>query len=124
MAVDFGGHDITIPVGGDLSEKRFHAVKMQSDGTIIPASSSGDRCIGVLQNAPSVAGAPGRVRVGGVSKIAAAGSFDGGAELSVNSSGRYAGALAGQYIHAVALEAAGEAGDIVRALVTNYQKNS
>lgn len=124
MAVDFGGHDITIPAGGDLSAKRFHAVKMQSDGSIVATSSSGERCAGVLQNAPAASGVLGRVRIGGVSKIVAGASFDAGAELSVNPSGRYVGALAGQYIHAVALEESGAAGDIIRALVTNYQKNS
>ncbi len=124
MAVDFGGHDITIPAGGDLSAKRFHAVKVQSGGTIVAADTSGEQCVGVLQNAPSASGALGRVRIGGVSKIVAGAAFDAGSELSVNPSGRYVGALAGQYIHAVALEDSGAAGDIIRALVTNYQKNS
>jgi hypothetical protein len=124
MAVDFGGQDITVTAGADLTGKRYHAVKMQTNGTVVLAGVDGEQCVGVVQNAPTGAGKTGRLRINGVSKVVAGAAVEEGAELSANTSGRFVTASAGQYVHAVALEPADADGDIVRAMVVNYQKNA
>jgi len=124
MAVDFGGQDISVLSGGDLTGKRFYAVKMQTDGTIAVAGSAGERCIGVIQNAPSASGKVGRVRIGGVSKVVVSGAVEEGIELSATQTGKLTTASAGHYVVAVALEPAGADGDIIRTILVNYQKNT
>ncbi len=124
MAVDFGGQDITVTSGADMTGKRFHAVKMQTNGTVALASSAGEVCVGALQNSPSASGKIARVRINGVSKVVVGAAVEEGAELSANTSARYVTASAGDYVHAVALEPSSADGDIIRAMVTNYQKNT
>ncbi|HOT37501.1 MAG TPA: DUF2190 family protein [Candidatus Latescibacteria bacterium] len=124
MAVDFGGQDITTVSGADLSAKRFYAVTMETTGKIALANSAGERCIGVLQNAPSADGKLARVRVGGVSKVVVAAAINPGVELSATTAGKFSTATAGHYVMGIALEASGADGDIIRVLLTNYQKNA
>lgn len=124
MAVDFGGQDITTVAGADLSAKRFYAVTMETSGKIALANSAGERCIGVLQNIPSADGKLARVRVNGVSKVVVAAAIEEGVELSATAAGKFSTASAGHYVMALALEPSAADGDIIRALVVNYQKNA
>jgi hypothetical protein len=124
MAVDFGGQDITTVSSADLTGKRFYAVTMETSGKIALANSAGERCIGVLQNAPSADGKLGRVRIDGVSKVLVAAAIEEGVELSATTAGKFNTASAGHYVMAIALEPSAADGDIIRALVVNYQKNA
>jgi hypothetical protein len=124
MAVDFGGQDITTVAGADLTGKRFYAVTMETSGKIALANSAGERCIGVLQNAPSADGKLARVRIGGVSKVLVAAAIEEGVELSATTAGKFSTASAGHYVMAIALEPSAADGDIIRALCVNYQKNA
>ena len=85
----------------------------------------GELCIGVLQSGGTITdGDVCRVRVDGVSKVVVSAAVNEGAELAVDTSGRLTTASAGDYVAAIALEAAAEAGDVVRAKLVTYQKNS
>lgn len=123
MAVDFGGQDITVTSGADLTDKQFHVVKMQTTGTIALASVAGEQCIGAIQNEPSASGSVGRVRINGVGKVVVGAAVEEGAELATNTSGRLVTASSGDYVHGIALEPASANGDIIRAMVVNYQMN-
>ena len=124
MAVDFGGQDITVTSSADLSEKQFYAVTLETSGKIALADSAGEKCLGILQNKPSADGKIGRVRINGVSKVVVSTSVEEGAELSAMAAGKLTPALAGHYVLAMALEPSSADGDIIRALVVNYQKNA
>lgn len=82
------------------------------------------RVAGVLQNAPA-AGALAEVTQLGETILEATGAFNNGIELtSVATTGKAVAAGAGDYVGAIALEAASAAGHLIRALVvTPYQKN-
>ena len=124
MAVDFGGQDITVTSSADLSAKQFYATTMETSGKIALADSAGEQCLGVLQNKTSADGKIGRVRINGVSKVVVSTAVEEGAELSATTSGKLTTASAGHYILAVALEPSSADGDIVRAMMVNYQKNT
>lgn len=124
MAVDFGGQDITAVSGADLTGKRFYTVTLETNGKLALANTAGERCLGIIQNAPSGDGKIGRVRINGVSKVIVAGAVEEGAELSATTAGKLTTASAGHYIVALALEPSGGDGDIIRAMVVNYQKNA
>ena len=124
MAVDFGGQDITAVSGADLTGKRFYAVTLETSGKLALADSAGEKCLGVLQNVPSGDGKIGRVRINGVTKAVVNGAVEEGAELSAAATGKLTTASAGHYIVAVALEPSAADGDIIRAMVVNYQKNA
>ena len=123
MAVDFGGQDITAVSGADLTGKRFYAVTLESSGKLALADSAGEKCLGIVQNAPAGDGKIARVRINGVSKVVVAGAVEEGAELSATTAGKLTTASAGHYIVAVALEPSSSDGDIIRAMLVNYQKN-
>lgn len=124
MAVDFGGQDITVTSGADLSDEQFYAVTLETSGKIALADSAGEKCLGILQNKPSADGKIGRVRINGVSKVVVSTSVEEGAELSATTSGKLTTASAGHYTLAVALEPSSADGDIIRAMLVNYQKNA
>lgn len=124
MAVDFGGQDITAVSGTDLTGKRFYAVTLETSGKLALANAAGEKCLGVIQNAPSGDGKIGRVRINGVSKVIVASAVEEGVELSATTAGKLTTASAGQYIVAIALEPSSTDGDIIRAMVVNYQKNA
>ena len=124
MAVDFGGQDITVTSSADLSTKQFYATTMETSGKIALADSAGEKCLGILQNKPSADGKIGRVRINGVSKVVVSSAVEEGAELSATSSGKLSTANSGDYVHAIALGPSSMDGDIVRALVVMYQKNT
>ena len=121
MAVDFGGQDITVTSGADFTDKQFHGVKMQTNGTTCLAG-RGEHCVGWLQNEPSASGSVGRVRINGVGKVVVGAAIEEGDELSMDASARAVVAIPGDYVHGVALEPANGDGDIIRAVVVMYQK--
>ena len=73
----------------DLSDYQYCPVKLNSDGEVILASTVTDRAIGVLQDAPSAAGRPCRVAVGGVTKAKGADAIAAGAAVEVSADGKF-----------------------------------
>jgi hypothetical protein len=65
------GHDYGQAVAAaDYSAKQFYIVDISANNTVTVASSAGQACFGVLQNAPE-SGEVASVRYGGVSKVVA-----------------------------------------------------
>jgi hypothetical protein len=126
MATDLGGTDITCIAGSDLSTGKYLAVALASDGQVDIADSQGEVCIGILQEATAdAAGKVCRVRTDGTSIVEAGAAFEEGVELMADADGQLITATSAKYVVAVALEAAADAGDHVRALITRgYLKAS
>lgn len=75
IAYNGEGIDIGFVAGVDLSTKQFYLVKVDtSTGYVVLGSSAGEKCIGVLQNAPK-SGQAALVRVLGVTKVAVGAAF-------------------------------------------------
>lgn len=68
------GVDLTRAAGADLSTKQFYIVKLNTSGQVVLADTAGEKCFGVLQNAPA-SGEAALVRVFGVSKVKSGASF-------------------------------------------------
>jgi hypothetical protein len=68
MAYEMDVLDVTLLAAGDLSAYQYRFVKMSADNTV-DVCGKGETPIGILQNAPSVAGQAARVRVFGVSRL-------------------------------------------------------
>lgn len=125
-----GGLDISLLAAADLSSSQFLGIKVDSNGKAALAS-TGDLCIGVLQNAPA-SGAAAQIRVQGVTKMLTAttiakGDFiktDSAAKAGVavkgktdtSDTGAAADALLGSHVLGVALQG-GSSGDYVSVLL-------
>ncbi len=84
------GWDFSYPTNTDLSSSQFMFVSLASTGLIAPCSSAGVLSLGIVQDNPNGStnnGVMCQVRTGGVSKVAAGGTFVIGDFLSTNSSG-------------------------------------
>lgn len=99
---------------------QFLFTKLSADDTHVPCSAVGDLPIGVSQTNPNTGGAL-AVMSDGVSKIVAGGTIAAGDELGTDAQGKAivkgatsTGAAYGQFIRAIALEAA-SAGELVTA---------
>lgn len=87
---------------------------------LTPPISAGASILGVLQNNPQLAEA-GNVMCLGVSKVLAAGVYNIGDLLAVNSAGAFLKATSGQYAVAKALQL-GVSGAVVSVYLSNYGK--
>jgi len=75
IAYNGEGIDIGFIAGADLRTKQFYIVKIDtSTGKVVLGSSAGEKCLGVLQNAPNSDQAA-LVRVFGVTKVKSGASF-------------------------------------------------
>ena len=70
MVYEIDTLDITLKAAGDLSSYQYRFVKMSADNTVTICG-NGEQAIGVLQNTPDTAGYAARVRVMGVTRLAA-----------------------------------------------------
>lgn len=61
--------DLSFPAAEDLSNDQYRFVILTSTGTVRRPDSMAEIAVGVLQNAPAVAGDAAVVRVAGVSKL-------------------------------------------------------
>jgi hypothetical protein len=68
MAIDFGGRDITLIAGEDLSSHQYRFVHQENDTQATLLDSTSEFPIGVLQNAPA-SGENAVIRVTGTSKL-------------------------------------------------------
>lgn len=118
------GHQITLPgltVGGDISAKQYHFVKLASTaGEIVAIAATTDSAVGILQDAPDADGEAAMVAGLGVSVvIAGTSTITAGADLGWDTTGR---AVTGQANSgAVALEAANAVGDEIRCLLAGLK---
>jgi len=93
MAEFADGIDYTLVAAADLSGMQYRGVLVASaangstSGRTLVCSQAGDPVIGVLQNKPSAAGRPARVRGWGESKAIAGGPVTAGDILRVNAAG-------------------------------------
>jgi len=70
MVYEIDTLDISLLAAGDLSSYQYRFVKLSADNTV-DVCGNGEQAIGVLQNKPTAAGQAARVRVFGVSRVAA-----------------------------------------------------
>jgi hypothetical protein len=116
----------TFKAAGDLSALQFTYVKFSADYTVTGAGAGlgteGDIPIGILQNAPAVAGLGAMVRLLGTSKLKVNGSVGGGISagslLKITAGGiGIVAADAKDVIVAQALEASSANGDIIEVMM-------
>lgn len=76
MAVDYGGHDVTVPAGADLSSDQYKFVSLSTarQAILVSATTTYAQPFGVLQNKPDASGKAASVRISGTSKLKMAGS--------------------------------------------------
>ena len=82
MAIDFGGRDITLIAGEDLSNYQYRFVHQENDTQATLVDSGAEFPIGVLQNAPA-SGEPAVIRIEGTSKLVMNDAVAVGAPLKV-----------------------------------------
>src|SRR5689334_1292939 len=117
MAVEQNLRPITIPASADLSADQYKFVSVDTNGQIV-LTAAGAASAGVQQDKPTAQGDAGSVAVvGQVSKVVAGAAFNAGAKLMVDGSGRGITATTGNFVNAIALEAAAGAGSVVSALL-------
>lgn len=110
----------TLAANGDYSAKRYCFARMTSTAhTFQIAGAAPDDIIGVLQDTPSAAGRPGRIRSLGTSEVLAGATFSAGAKLTSDANGKAVAATSGQKFFAIALEACTNANDIVEAMLVS-----
>jgi hypothetical protein len=79
---------VGVPASGDLSAKQFYLMAINSSGQLATATVRGQRTHGVLQDDPAASGRNGVLAYGGITQVECGGSFNPGAELTTDSSGK------------------------------------
>lgn len=129
MRIHLPGQDITFDSAADLSTHQFKfvigaAAAGNSQQARVNVAGANGRTIGVLQNKPNAANLGAVVRVSGMTKLVVDGSGTAitvGLPLKSNASGQgVAAATDKDKVGAIALEASTAAGDIIAALICNY----
>jgi hypothetical protein len=83
-----------VSASADLSAKQFYIVKMSGDKTVTFCAGVTDKCIGVLQDAPT-SGQPANVAIGGLSKVLAGGTVAYGDLVGTDGNGKAVAIVAG-----------------------------
>lgn len=119
MAHDAGAFDITFEAGQDLTDKKYHFVKLDENDQIVVCGKN-EISIGILQNEPKTIGKATRVRLLGTSKMIMAEACNGGALLTPTAAGIAAVSAVGDTCSgAISLESADSADEIITVLVTH-----
>lgn len=109
--------------GADIADVRGKAVKF-ADGAIVLAG-KGEAAIGVgiMTNDENIkAGADVDVQIKDIGLVCAGGKITKGAELAVDANGKFVAAAEGDYVAAIALDAAEVADIYIKARLVNYKK--
>ena len=120
---------ISAETAADLSSLQFCGVGISGASSglmkITTPSGQGVICAGILQTYNATSGTQGEILIEGISKAVADSTFNSGAELTVSGAdGKLETAASGDYVIAIALEAATEADQQVTVrVVSPYQKN-
>ena len=119
MAYEGAGQPIPgLTAAADLSTKQFLFVKVTAAEQVNAASVLGEVVVGVLQNKPDAAGRAAEVwGPGSVTKIVSSAAFSVNAVLTAAATGKAVTAGAGQYGHAIAIQAATGADQLVSVLL-------
>lgn len=118
MSFDLGLQTFgTQDAGADLSVSQYLAVKLNSAGAVIAASSAGESVMGVLQNNPT-SGRAALVAFGGIVMWKAGGVVAPNAKVTTDNTGKCVTAATGNYIRGIAiLKANSASGDIIPVLL-------
>ncbi len=113
MAVYENLEVVTYEAAADVSANQFHAV-VPSGGQVALAGAAAQDVVGILQdNLGTAAGQAVQVGYSGKSKAKAGAAFAVDALLTTDATGRLVTAALGEHVHAIALQAAGAADEIV-----------
>lgn len=113
--------DITLPAAADLSTYQYRFITIDANGRGTVATATTDAVVGILQNKPSAANVPARVRVHGISKHVAGAAQNEGAYLSPGVEGcGTATTQAGAIVGAMVLTASGGSGDLNDVLLMRF----
>ena len=108
----------TFVTGADLSAHKNKFMRVSADNTINLATANGDPVIGVLDDIPhNAAGAQAAVRMLGTVQILAGAAVAAGGKVTPDGTGRAVIATAGQAFHAIAIQAATAAGDLIECFL-------
>jgi hypothetical protein len=119
MAMSGDGIDISLNAASDLTGFQYRAVRVRgSNGVDIASLNAVHHCIGILQNEPDAVGRSARVRVFGETKAVSGAAVTAGVPVSHNASGYVIAATSGLLVIGQALEAAVNAQDVFRILVS------
>lgn len=119
MAWEQPNFSVTFPAGSDLTAAQFKCVRLATDGQVEVCTSATERPLGILQNKPDAANVEANVMIVGVSKCAADAAITVGAALGTSADGQLVTKTnegTDGFVIGTALEAAGQAGDIVTGL--------
>lgn len=100
----------------DLSASQWCAMKLDANGKLAVAGANQRHIAGVLVDDPAAANRSGTVLTRGRVKVKAGAAIslaDGGTPLTTDASGRFVTATTGQFVHAIAYEAAGAANVLI-----------
>lgn len=115
MALDNVGFDVSLPAASDLSARQYKAVVLTADG--LEVVSTDGPITGFLQDKPSAAGRPGRVRISGVAFARAGAAIAQGDFLEIDADGDVVTTGGVGSTVAQALEAASDVGAIIPVLI-------
>lgn len=117
---------ITEKAGAAITDPRGKGLKYSS-GNVVLCSTAGETVlgIGIMTNDETIAsGADVDIQIKDIGLVKAGAAIAKGAELAVNASGLFVTATAGQYVAAIALEAAAAANVYIKARLVGYQKSA
>lgn len=107
---------ITLEAGADLSSKQYTFVAVNSSGQVISPASQGNKCIGVVMNAPA-SGEQAVVQVSGVALVKCGATITTGAEVEALTSGQATTLASGKSAGVVIEAGTNTSGDIVSVLL-------
>jgi len=87
-AYELGLKTATFIANAELEDEQYYAVKMNSSEKVILAS-TGDKMLGVLQDAPDAANRTCLVAFGGITKAIGGDAIDAGDKVEVTSAGKF-----------------------------------
>lgn len=120
MAYEGEGIDLSLPAGGDLSSYQYRIIAIDANGRGTIQTTVGGTAVGVLQNKPSAADVPARVRIAGVTKIKVNAAVNDGVLLTNNVQGfGVAAGTAGHFCSVITLHSAGGSADVITGIVVH-----
>lgn len=120
MAVQNVVFAITREAENDLSAKQHYAVELSASNQADVCDAQGELSIGILQNKPEANEAASIAVLGITEAITHDTNIVAGSELTVDANGKLEVAQAGDYVLAIALEAASATDDILSVLLVHH----
>ena len=126
LATSINDSPVIIEKAGAEADYRGKAVKYKTDGTVALCSAAGEAAIGIgimTNDEKTAAGADVNIQIKEMGVVLAGGAVAKGDELTTDASGKLVKATTdGQYVIAVALEAAAAADVFIKAQMVKYPK--